>query len=111
MINRHSIIVIGVASVISAGIWIATLNRQHSKKQEPVSAKIFKGPNGWGYDISVNDTVFIHQEYIPAIAAKKGFPEKQQAEKAANLVLQKMQLHKLPTLTKSDIDLICAPGN
>ncbi|MDP4263486.1 MAG: DUF4907 domain-containing protein [Bacteroidota bacterium] len=111
MINRHSIIVISVAAVISAGIWVIAWNRQHSKEQERVLAKVFQGPMGWGYDIWVNDTLFIHQECVPAIEMKKGFAEKQQAEKAAGLVLQKMQQHKLPTLTKFDVEHICSPGN
>jgi hypothetical protein len=111
MTRRHNVIVIGIAFIISAAILVITFSRQHPTKQQPVSAKIFQGPNGWGYDIWVRDTLFIHQEFIPAIAAKKGFSEKIQADKAASLVLQKMKQDKLPTLTKLDIDHICAPGN
>jgi hypothetical protein len=111
MTRRHNVIVIGIAFIISVVILVISFSRQHSTKPQPVSAKIFQGPNGWGYDIWVHDTLFIHQEFIPAIAAKKGFSEKIQAEKAAGLVLQKMQQDKLPTLTKFDIDRICSPGN
>jgi Domain of unknown function (DUF4907) len=108
MINRHNSIVIIVAAVISAGIWIVTLSHHHTKQQEPVSAKVFQGPDGWGYDILVKDTIFIHQEHIPVIAAKKGFEKKQQAEEAAALVLEKIQQNKIPTLTKPDIEHICS---
>jgi hypothetical protein len=107
MINRHNIIVIIAAAIISAAIWIFTLNR-HPAKQQGLVAKVFKGPDGWGYDILVKDTLFIHQEHIPVIAAKKGFAEKQQAEEAASLVLQKIQQNKIPSLTKLDIEHICS---
>jgi hypothetical protein len=91
MIKRHSIIVILIAFTISAGIWIKALNKNNAKKGKHLSAKVFEGLNGWGYDILVDDSSFIHQEYIPVIATKKGFTKKEEAEKAASLVLQKLQ--------------------
>ncbi|HLG40223.1 MAG TPA: DUF4907 domain-containing protein, partial [Chitinophagaceae bacterium] len=91
MTKQHNIIVIGTAVIISAGIWIIALNRQDGKKKKALSAKVFKGLNGWGYDILLNDTLFIHQAFIPVIETNKGFLQKQQAEKAAAKILQKLQ--------------------
>lgn len=109
MTKRYNIIVILIAVFISAAIWITALNRQDDKKKKMLSAKVFEGLNGWGYDILVNDTVFIHQESVPVTETNKGFSQKQQAEKAAGIILQKLQQGKLPTLTKFDIDQICSP--
>lgn len=107
MTKRHNIIVILFALFVSAGIWITALYRNNNtKKKILVSSKIFKGVNGWGYDILVNDSLFIHQEYIPVIATNKGFEKKEEAAMAASLVLQKLQHNKLPTLTKFDLQQI-----
>ena len=99
MINRHNIFVLSAAFLISAAIWAITLRGEKVKKQKFVSARIFKGAGGWGYDILLNDSVFIHQEFIPAIAGKKSFPEKQQAEKMARLIINKINNGRLPSVT------------
>lgn len=111
MTSRHNRVVILVSLAISGIIWLGALNRHHPAKTETLSARIFRGSAGWGYDILLNDTLFIHQECIPVIATKKGFPEKEQAQKAADLVLQKIKQNKLPTLSKVDIEHICSPEN
>ena len=110
MTKRHNIIVLIIAFIVSVGIWIKALNKNNSKKKNQLSAKIFEGLNGWGYDILVDDSSFIHQEYIPVIAVKKGFAKKKEAEMAASIVLQKLQQNKLPTLTTFDLQQIFSVG-
>lgn len=107
MTKRHNIIVLLVSFIISATLLISSILRKtHSVKNQPV-AKVFEGPAGWGYDILVNDTIFIHQEYIPGLAGKKGFDEKQQAEKTSEIVLQKVKSGAgQPTLTTFEIEKI-----
>src|SRR5216117_1512294 len=106
MIKRHTIIIMLIALVVSAGIWIMVMNRDHTKKKNRLSAKVFEDRYGWGYDILVNNSLFIHQEYIPVIALNKGFSNKTDAKKAASIVLQKLQQNKLPTLTTFDLQQI-----
>jgi len=104
--KRHNIAIILLALAVSAGIWIIALNNNNSKKKNHLSARVFKGVKGWGYDIMLDDSIFIHQEYIPVIAANKGFTKQEDATKVASLVLQKLQQNKLPTLTTFDLQQI-----
>jgi Domain of unknown function (DUF4907) len=104
MIKRHNTIVILVAAVISAGIWIYVYSSSPRKQQKNIAAKIFHGLNGWGYDILVNDTVFIHQESVPVAAGKNGFPRKEQAEQTAQLIINKMKRGQLPSITTFELD-------
>lgn len=105
MTKKHNLIVIGGALIISAGIWLLSWNRDAIEKKK-FSSKIFQGPYGWGYDILVNDTVFIHQETVPAREGKTGFLEQKQAEQAARLIINKMERGELPTVTTFEMEQI-----
>ena len=58
---------------------------------------------GWGYEILVDHKVFIHQEYIPAIAGKKSFLNKEDAMKTAALAIGKLVKGKQPSITIADL--------
>jgi hypothetical protein len=106
MIRRHNIIVIVIAFAASAGIWIMSLNKDNPKKKNHLSAKVFEGSCGWGYDILVNDTLLIHQESVPVLTGKKGFLKKEQAEQTAQLIINKMKKGQLPTVTTFELQQI-----
>jgi preprotein translocase subunit SecD len=99
MINKHNIIVLSAAFFISAAIWIIAFNRKKSGKEIPVSSKVFQGTYGWGYEILVNDTVYIHQDIIPSLPGKTGYLQKEQAEAAAQLVVNKLKSGQSPRVT------------
>jgi Domain of unknown function (DUF4907) len=72
-----------------------------------LQVKTFAVQQGWGYDILVNNKVFIHQEIIPSIQGKKYFVSKQEAESVGELVVSKMKQGKgggFPEITEADID-------
>ena len=67
-------------------------------KQEP---KI----TGFGYDILIYDAVYNHQPHIPAINGMRGFHTKEQARKAAELVVHKIRNNIMPpSLTPHELD-------
>jgi hypothetical protein len=103
--RKQNILIITAAIIISAGIWIITL-RGHPP--ERFASRVFKVVNGWGYDVLVNDTVIIHQESIPVLQKQEAFLQKDQAEKTAQLIIQKLKSGSLPTLTKFDLEKILA---
>jgi hypothetical protein len=104
-IKKHNIIVLGASVIISAAIIIITLNNNHGN-QRRIEGRAFKTTNGWGYDILVNDSILIHQESIPVLQKNHPFANKDQAEKTAALVIQKIKTGQHPTLTKFDLDKI-----
>ncbi|MES2004023.1 MAG: DUF4907 domain-containing protein [Bacteroidota bacterium] len=69
-----------------------------------VSVKTFQSAGGWGYDIYTNDSVYIHQENIPALEGHEGFATKEDAEKIGNLAMSKMKHSKLPVITLQELD-------
>lgn len=79
-----------------------------AKAQKPVADTAFTiipaPQQTWGYEITANKKVFIHQTSIPGMPGNGGFTTKKDAEKTARLVLQK--LHKgimPPSITAAEL--------
>ncbi|MFC0774646.1 DUF4907 domain-containing protein [Terrimonas alba] len=106
MTNRHNILVIGISALIAVAVFIITIDRSSKKKKNHISTYVYEGIHGWGYDILVNDELFIHQELIPAIQGQTGFQTKMQAEQAARLIINKMERGQLPTVTTFELEPI-----
>src|ERR1700746_4082726 len=102
--TKHNIIVIAAAASIAAAIPFI-LNR---KSEQAISYKVFHSGTGWGYDIAMNGKLIIHQECIPAINEKKQFLSEAQARETAQLVISKLKNNKFPTLSKTEVEQICA---
>ncbi len=69
-----------------------------------LSVQTFETGMGWGYNVLKNDSVYIHQEFIPAIEGRKGFRTEEEAKIIGNLALLKMKTQKLPMITLAEID-------
>lgn len=61
-------------------------------------------PLGWGYDVLVNDTLFIHQQQMPAVAGMRGFATQQEAQAVAELIIYRIKNKQLPTILLKDLD-------
>ena len=109
VIKKHPAIVIGIAVLISAGIWIRALVRPKAAIKGTITNKIFEGPKGWGYNILVNDSIIIHQEFIPVISSHTGFPKKEEAQKAADMVIGKISKGGFPSITEPELQQILSP--
>ena len=108
MITKHSVIVIGIATIISVLILIfGGPQKNYPEKSDKLSYNTFYIKSGWGYDIMMNDRMVIHQELIPALTVQKGFEKKEDAEKAAQLVIQKIRHNQSPALKESEVLKIC----
>ncbi len=62
-----------------------------SSEAVAVSMELFKSDSlGWGYKIFRDDKLYVLQPNIPAVEGNKGFKTKEDAEKAAQLVIYKV---------------------
>ena len=105
--KRHNTIVIAACFFISLAIIVNPFNRKPAKTSASLLAKTFRTQNGWGYEILVNDTVFIHQETIPCVPGHSGFRKEEQAAKTADLIINKLKRGQLPTVTIFEQEQIC----
>ena len=92
--DRQNTLILSVAAVLSVAVLVI------NKKESPqLTSHVFHGISGWGYEILVNDKLFIRQESIPVIRGDRGFLKKEQAEKTAELIINKMKGGQPPTVT------------
>jgi hypothetical protein len=52
--------------------------------------------NTWCYDIYVEDRLFIHQPSVPGLPGNEGFKTKENAEKVAKRVIEKIKNGEVP---------------
>ena len=95
-------LVLSGAALLSVFIFIV------KKQRTPVyDSNVFHTSTGWGYEILVNDHVFIRQESIPVLNGHQGFQLRTQAQATAQLIINKMKRHQPPTVTTFEIRQIC----
>lgn len=77
-----------------------------ARAQKPVADTAFAiipaPKQTWGYEITANKRVFIHQTSIPGMPGTGGFATKKDAEKTARLVLQKLHKGIMPPSISPD---------
>lgn len=86
-------------------VCVCCSSQAQTKISQPIDKKLsYKiipvANNTWGYDIYNDDKLFVHQPSVPAIAGTNGFSSKENAEKVAKKVIEKIsQGQNPPTIT------------
>ena len=65
--------------------------------------KTYRVTDGWGYQILVNSKVYIDQPFIPVLQGRIPFPDRKSARLTGKIVMQKLENHRLPAITREDI--------
>lgn len=63
----------------------------------------FESGPGWGYEISCNEQVFIHQAIVPGISGNYCFRDESDARKVGKLVLKKIRDKKIPSISEKEM--------
>lgn len=70
-----------------------------------IVVKAFMENKQWGYDIILNDKLYIHQPNIPSVSGNDGFKTKEDAIKTGEFVAYEIRNHILPpTVTPEQLD-------
>lgn len=105
MIKKNWVYVLFTFSVILFVVTRFTKCNNHKGMKYVTSKTIHSDSLGWGYEIYANDTLVIHQAFIPAVQGRKGFVSEDQAKTIARLVIKKMSTSKdLPHITVQELD-------
>lgn len=73
-------------------------------KEKPVfTVKTFEIEEGWGYAIYQHEKLIIKQECIPSISGQKHFKSEKDALTIGTLVVEKLKLHKSPSITPKEL--------
>lgn len=61
--------------------------------------------SGFGYNVLVDNKIFVHQPSIPSLPGNKTFETKEKAELVANLVAMKLKNNIMPpSISKEELD-------
>ncbi len=75
----------------------STIHSKPTLSGNPITYKIITVANNrFGYDIFDNDRRIIHQISTPGMSGNQGFRRKEDAEKVAVLVVEKLKRHIVP---------------
>ncbi len=88
-------------------VCVVSVNFASKKKSSDkirLSVKTFSMNNGWGYDVLSNDSIYIHQQYIPVIEGNRAFVNENQARIIGSLVIKKLKEKKLPIISLKELD-------
>ena len=75
-----------------------------SNNMLPVSLRPLKMADGWGYEVLVDNKVYIHQDYIPAVSLFKRFSTESEALLVGNHVADKLKHGYKPVITVQEIN-------
>lgn len=94
-------------AVIIATLAIITLTRPApeatGKDMLPVALRLLPIDGGWGYEILVDQKVFIHQDCIPAVDSFRTFSSKADAQRIGEMVMEKIKSGQKPAVTREEI--------
>jgi hypothetical protein len=102
MIRKISLIsLIVIVTIILLAI---ILREKQLKTHSELHIETIKTNSGWGYNVLINNKIYIHQEFIPGVEGNQAFASEKEAEKVANLVMIKMKKGVLPSIKKNELD-------
>jgi hypothetical protein len=82
-----------------------SITMDQAGKDAKMEIKAISTELGWGYDIYMNGSLYVHQPHIPAVSGNKGFNSEKDAKRTAELVVYKIKNNILPpSVTVKELD-------
>ena len=106
MTKKYAVVILASISMLAAASVILLQKkdkRATGSDKLPVVLHSLKLPDGWGYEVMVDDKLFIHQDCIPAISSYKRFASEAEALRIGNRVVDKIKHGHKPTITTGEL--------
>jgi hypothetical protein len=75
-------------------------------RSDGIVVKTFRVTGGWGYQIMVNDKVYIYQPFMPGVAGGKPFEASGTARRTGRLVEEKLRKGINPAVSSEELKKI-----
>jgi hypothetical protein len=106
--KKHTLVLLA-AILFAASSTIFLLVIKPAPTHQGLSYHCFKTEQGWGYDIMVNDTIIIHQPFIPGKSGVNGFTTEQEAGADAQNVIEKIKSREFPLVNHQQLQRPAVP--
>jgi hypothetical protein len=95
-ISKTHKMVLLAACLFAAGSTFFLLVIKKPAPQQGLHYNVFKAENGWGYDVLVNERIFIHQPFIPGKPGNIGYNTQEEAAAGAKTVIESLKSGENP---------------
>ena len=68
--------------------------------------RVIKNDSGWGYEILMNEQIFIHQDYLPVISDNRLLTDSITADRLASSVASKLSAGLSPALSEEELKIL-----
>jgi hypothetical protein len=102
-IKKSHKLVLLAACLFAAGSTVFMLALKPAAPKNTMSYHCFKTERGWGYDVLINETILIHQPFIPELSGYVGYNSEQQAADSARIVIEKIKSGEIPLLSRQQL--------
>lgn len=83
----------------------ASQPQENPYKDAVIEVKSFKDSLGWGYDVFIDNSQYVHQPHIPAVSGNRGFSSEAFARKTGEFVAYKIRNNIMPpSVTPHELD-------
>ena len=100
MYGEKSIIQISVFCILIFSCAPKEEKQSYEKRQtshaDSIEISLLQFDSGWGYNILINNKLYIHQPHIPAVSGNQLFQSKEDAEHTANVMVNKIRNNEMP---------------
>lgn len=77
-----------------------------SKQKSNIELELVNQNDSWGYQIYIDDKLYIKQDMVPAVQGNVAFKNKAEANMVGNLVADKLRAHELPKVELRELRLL-----
>ena len=79
------------------------LNAKRPDDKLSLALQTIETNEGWGYNIFVDDRLFIQQVFIPVLEGRHCFKTKEEAKRVGSIAINKLKHGKMPAITREDL--------
>lgn len=99
----ESLLLLALIAVVSFLIMHVTIPKRFDNRNVKIDLSTFQTGIGWGFHIFIDSKFQIDQFFIPVIETHLGFPTREIAEMAGQIVIEKFKRNERLGLTISDL--------
>jgi hypothetical protein len=98
-------LIIAIGLALAGGYWLKKKReRESNKAYMQLELQAIQTASGWGYDITADKKLYIHQDIIPVWPGRHSFRTKEQALTIGRKVLDRINRKQLPDVTLQDLE-------
>jgi Domain of unknown function (DUF4907) len=98
-------LIIAIGLALAGGYWLKKKReKERNKDYVQLELQAIQTPSGWGYDITADKKLYIHQDIIPVWPGRHSFRTKEQALTIGQKVMDRVSRKQLPDVTLQDLE-------